>query len=150
MAFRSRWGWYQCDYATFGLLKQLHAAYWRALRQYATWKRWHRKMPHNRVLRRRIRDERGRKIGMESIGPWPEPLLPSLFCTRRQVLTHWSEDGKPLKEGRLMEEVVFDDLGIPEAYRTARRPAATDQEVMALRLSPKEIRRLVALADEGR
>src|SRR6516225_8096333 len=115
MAFRSKWGWHPCDYATFALLKRLHAAYWRALRQYAAWQRWRRKMPHNRVLRRRIRDEQGRKIGVEVIGPWPEPPLPAGFCTRRQVLTHWSEDGKPLKEGRLTEEVVFDDRGIPEA-----------------------------------
>jgi hypothetical protein len=149
MAFRSRWGWHPCDYATFVLLKRLHAAYWKALRQYAAWKRWRRKMPHNRVLRRRIRDEQGNKVGVEVAGPWPEPPLPPLFCTRRQVLTYWSEGGKPIKEGRLTEEVVFDDLGIPEAYRTARRPAATEAEVTPLRLSPEEVRRLVARAEEG-
>lgn len=144
MAFRSRWGWHPCDYATFALLKRLHAAYWKALRQYATWQRWKRKMPHNRVLRRRIRDGQGIKVGVEVVGPWPEPPLPPLFCTRRQVLTYWSENGKPIQEGRLTEEVVFDDLGIPETYRAARRPVATEREVMPLRLSPEEVRRLAA------
>jgi hypothetical protein len=144
MTFRSKWGWHPCDYATFVLLKRLHAAYWRALRRYATWQRWRRKLPHNRVLRRRIRDEQGRRIGAEVVGPWPEPPQPALFCTRRQVLTHWGEDGRPLKEGRLTEEVVFDDLGIPEAYRAARRPAPTEGEVARLRLTEEDVRRLAA------
>ena len=149
MAFRSRWGWHPCDYATFVLLKRLHAAYWRALRRYATWQRWHRKMPHNRVLRRRVRDAQGRKIGVEVLGPWPEPPLPSLFCTRRQVLTHWGEDGKPLQEGRLTEKVVFDDLGVPAAYRAARHPAATEQEVTPPLLTAEEVRSLAAQAEGG-
>ena len=144
MAFRSRWGWHPCDYATFVLLKGLHAAYWRAVRRHAAWQRWRRKLPHNRVLRRRIRDEQGRRVGAEVVGPWPEPSLPPLFCTRRQVLTHWSEDGKPLKKGRLKEEVVFDDLGIPEAYRAARCPAASESEVLPLRLTAEDLRRLAA------
>jgi hypothetical protein len=147
MAVRSKWGWHPCDYATFALLKRLHTAYWRALRQHATWKRWQRKMPHNRVLRRRIRDEQGRKIGMEIVGPWPEPPLPALFCTRRQVLTYWSEDGKPLPQGRMTEEVIFDDLGIPEAYRAARRPMATEAEVQPLRWTRDELSCLVQRAD---
>jgi hypothetical protein len=146
MAFQSRWGWHPCDRETFAQLKRLHGLYWRALRRYSTWRRWHRKMPHNRVLRRRVRDEQGRKIGVAVVGPWPEPPLPELFCTRRRVLTYWGEDGKPLKEGRLAEEVVFDDLGIPEAYRAARRPVATREGVAPLRLTAEEVRRLAAQA----
>jgi hypothetical protein len=146
MAFQSRWGWHPCDYETFALLKRLHGLYWRALRQHATWQRWKRKMPQNRVLRRRVRDEQGRKVGVEVVGPWPEPPLPALFCTRREVLTYWGEDGKPLKEGRRAEEVVFDDLGIPEAYRAACRPAATREEVPPWRRTAAEVRRLAALA----
>jgi hypothetical protein len=142
MAIQSRWGWHPCDYATFALLKRLHAAYWRAARQYATWQRWHSKMPRNRVLRRRIRDAQGRKIGSEVVGPWPEPPLPALFCTRRLVLTHWGEDGKPLKEGRPTEEVVFDDLGVLATYRAARRPVATEAEVPPLRLTGEDVCRL--------
>ena len=82
---------------------------------------------------------------MEIVGPWPEPPLPALFCTRRQVLTHWSEDGKPLQQGRTTEAVVFDDRGIPEAYRAARRPMPTEAEVRPLRLSAEEMIR--ALGD---
>lgn len=149
MAFSSRWGWHSCDYTTFLLLKKLHAAYWRALRQFATWQRWSRKRPQNRVLRRRVRDSHGHKIGVEVVGPWPEPSLCPVFCTRRQVLTPWNENGKPLKEGRFREEVVFDDLGIPDKYRTARRPAASEQEVQTLGITPEELRILLKRIEEA-
>jgi hypothetical protein len=149
MAFPSRWGWHSCDYATFLLLKKLHAAYWRALPQFATWQRWHRKQPQNRVLRRRIRDGQGYKIGVEVVGPWPEPTLSPVFCTRRQVLTHWDENGKPLKEGRFREEVVFDDHGIPEKYRTARRPAASEEQVQPLGITQEELQILLRRIEEA-
>src|SRR5947209_1054995 len=80
MAHQSRWGWHPCDYATFLLLKELNRLYERALRQFAAWRRWQRKMPHNRVIRRTIVDAHGRKIGAEIVGPMPEPQLPPLFC----------------------------------------------------------------------
>jgi hypothetical protein len=147
MAHRSRWGWHPCDYATFVLLKRLHGLYRQAVRQYAAWRRWRRKMPHNRVVRRKLVDENGNQVGTVVVGPRPEPPLPALFCTSRQVLTYWSEDGQPLPEGRLAEEVMLDDLGIPEAYRAARMPAATEQEVRPLRLTQEEIRRLAEQAE---
>jgi hypothetical protein len=148
MAHRSRWGWHPCDYATFLLLRRLHRLYWEAVRQYAAWRRWRAKRPHNRVIRRRLVDGKGNKVGTEVVGPRPEPPLPPLFCTRRQVLTHWSEEGRPLKKGRLVEEVVFDDWGVPEAYRAARSPAPTEEEVTPLRLTGEEIRQLAARTDE--
>jgi len=144
MAFQSRWGWHPCDYETFVLLKRLYAAHLRALRRYAAWERWRRNQPQNRVIRRRVVDHSGRKVGAEVLGPRPEPPLPRLFCVRRQVVTYWGEDGRPLKEGRPAEEVVFDDLGVPEAFRAARRPRATAEEAAPLRLSAEDIRRLAA------
>jgi hypothetical protein len=146
MAFRSRWGWHPCDYETYLLLKKLHGLYQQALRRYAAWQRWQRKRPHNRVLRRRIRDARGRTIGKEVIGPWPEPPLPGPFCVRRRVLTQRDPDGRPLKDPRLVEEVIFDDLGVGEGYRAARRPAPTEAEVKPLRLTAEAIRHLLSLA----
>ena len=148
MAHRSRWGWHPCDYQTYVLLKELNALCEHARRLYATWQRWHRKLPHNRVLRRKIVDTAGRRIGREVVGPWPVPPLNPLFCTRRMVKTYWSAEGKPLQEGRLVEEVVFDDRGIPEAYRQARMPMVTAEQVRPLRLSPEEVRRLAAEAGQ--
>src|SRR5262245_7884384 len=98
MVHRSRWGWHPCDYATFRLLRELNLRCERALRQFAAWQRWQRKLPHNRLIRRVVRDDRGKKVGREVVGPMPEPPLPAVFCVHRWVRTFWSADGKPLKE----------------------------------------------------
>jgi hypothetical protein len=149
MAHQARWGWYPCEYETYRLLKALNRLCEQARRQYAAWQRWRRKAPHNRVLRRAIVDGSGRKIGKEVLGSWPEPPLLDLFCLRRQVPSNWSDDGRPLKTPRLVEAVEFDDHGIEEAYRHARRPVATEQEVECLRLSAEEVRRLAEQAGLG-
>jgi hypothetical protein len=149
MAHRSRWGWHSCDYQTFLVLKELNKLCERAQHLHAAWCRWQRKAPHNRVSRRAVVDEQGHKVGREVVGPRPEPPLPALFCVRRSVRTLWSADGKPLKEGRLVEKIEFADHGIPEAYRVARKPAATEAEVVALRLTAEEVRRLLERAQGG-
>jgi hypothetical protein len=146
MAHRSKWGWHPCDYQTYRLLKALNRLFEQARRQHAAWHRWHRKRPSNRVIRRNILDERGNKVGREVVGPQPEPNLAPLFCVRRSVLTHWSEDGRPLKTGRLVETVDLLDHGIPDAYRAARHPAPTEQEAGRLSVSPEEVRRLAEQA----
>jgi hypothetical protein len=144
MVHQLRWGWHPCDYATFRLLKRLNRACEEARRQFAAWQRWHRKMPHNRVVRRWLRDGQGRRIGCEIVAPRPEPPLSPLFCVRRLTPSFWGQDGKPLKEARLVEEVVFDDLGIPTAYRTARKPASSPEMVQPLSLAVEELQRLAA------
>jgi len=144
MVHQSRWGWHPCDYATFRLLKRLHRACEEARRRFAAWQRWHRKMPRNRVVRRWLRDGQGRRIGCEVVGSRPEPSLSPLFCVRRLVPSYWSEDGKPLQEARLVEDVVFGDLGIVEAYRTARKPAASPEEVRPLPFTGQELQQLAA------
>lgn len=133
--FQSRWGFHPCDYATFLKLKKLHARYWQALRQYAQWRRWQRKQPQNRVLRQWIRDAQGRRIGRRIIGPWPEPPLDPLFCVREQVESHFAEDGRLVREGQLVERVLFREHGIPEAYRLARTPVAAPELVRELPVS---------------
>ena len=138
MAHRSRWGWHPCDYQTYLLLKGLNSLCERARRQYAAWQRWRRKMPHNRVVRRKVKDDQGRAIGTEVIGPRPEPELPALFCTRYQAVS----------QGRAAEQVAFSDLGIPEAYRAARKPVPTREQVQPLALTAEQVRRLSELAGE--
>lgn len=145
MIVRSRWGWHPCSYETFVLLKRLHVAYLEALRQYAAWQRWNRKAPHNRLLRRRIRADDGHKIGVEVIGPMPEPPLSPHFTTKRQALTHRGYDGLPLKKPRTVEVVVFDDLGIAEAYAMARRPSSSAESVKRLPMNAEEAAQLAAM-----
>src|SRR5688572_17814404 len=73
VTFASHWGHHPCDYPTYLVLKELHQHYLEALRQRAAWERWHRKLPHNRQLRRRLRADDGNPVGWEVLGPWPEP-----------------------------------------------------------------------------
>jgi hypothetical protein len=144
MVHQSRWGWHPCDYPTFQLLKRLHHACEEARRQVAAWQRWHRKKPHNRVVRHWLCDGQGRRVGCEIVGPRPEPPLSPPFCVRRLVPSFWSEDGRPLAEARLVEDVVFGDLGIVAAYRTARKPAASPEAVRPLSFTLEELQRLAA------
>jgi hypothetical protein len=148
MAHRSRWGWHPCDYETYLLLKGLNARCERAVRRHAEWRRWRRKKPENRLLRESVVDRDGRRVGTRVVGPKPEPVLDPLFCVRRQVRSFRGPAGEPLTEARWVEEVSFCDLGIPEAYRTARRPVPSEDLVPALRLTPAEIRGLAGTADE--
>jgi hypothetical protein len=147
MVHQARWGWYPCDYETFLLLKKLSARYWKALRRIAEWQRWARKQPHNRVIRQKVVDDRGCRVGSRVVGPRPEPALDPLFCTRTKVVRHWSTGGKHLKDGETVERVAFQDWGIPEAYRLARQPRPTRDEIPVLSLTPEEIRRLADLAE---
>jgi hypothetical protein len=142
MAHRSKWGWHPCDQSTYRLLKELNRLCEKEQRQHAAWHRWQRKLPHNRVIRRTVRDEAGNKVGVEVAGPWPEPPIGKLFCLRKQVRTRWGEDGRPLPTGRLVTTVAFDDRGVPDAYRAARHPKAAAEEVEPLRLRAEDIRQL--------
>src|SRR5262245_25124532 len=142
MAHRSRWGWHPCDYETYLLLKGLNARCERAARRHAEWRRWRRQKPEHRLLREPVIDRDGRRAGTRVVGPKPEPALDPLFCVRRQVRSFRGPGGEPLIEARWVEEVSFCDLGVPEAYRTARRPVPSEDLVPPLRLTPAEIRRL--------
>lgn len=146
MAHRSRWGWYPCDYQTFQLLKKLNARCTRAQRDYAAWRRWQRKKPSNRVLREKIVDDQGCKVGSQVVGPRPEPPLDPLFCTRQKVVQYRGAGGQQLRESAAGERVSFADLGIPEAYGLARRPVPDESLVRPLNLTAEEVRRLAEQA----
>jgi hypothetical protein len=78
-SFQSRWGYHPCDFPTFLKLKRIHKVFWVGLRKLAAWERWHRKLPHNRVLVRWERDAAGRKTRRVVIGTWPEPVVPEVL-----------------------------------------------------------------------
>lgn len=139
--FRSKWGFHPCDYQTYLLLKELNRLYEKAKRAYAAWRRWARKLPHNRVMRRWLRNPEGQRIGRQALGPQPEPRLPRLFCTRTQVVQ--STTGN-----RLGVRVAFDGLGVPAAYRTARTPVACAEAVRPLPWTAEEMRWLLEQATE--
>ncbi|MCI0378989.1 MAG: hypothetical protein L0215_15380 [Gemmataceae bacterium] len=110
-------------------MKELNKLWEKAKRQRASWQRWNRKLPHNRVSRPRLRDERGRTIGYGSPIPLHEPVLHPAFCHKVQ-----------LPSGRW--DIELRDVGIESAYRLARHPKPTPDDVTPLPMSKDEIRRL--------
>jgi hypothetical protein len=106
-------------------------------RQVAAWRRWSRKLPHNRVRRPVLRDPAGRKVGYGDPVPWPEPPLPAVAC---RTVTRPS--------GRVEVELAgpagADLRRLQEAYRLARKPKPTAAEVGPLPVTAAEVRRWLA------
>src|SRR5687768_4663929 len=98
------------------MLKELNRLWLAAQRQAAAWRRWNRKLPHNRVCRPRIRDDAGRVVGYGQPVPVPEPILDSPFCRKVE-----------LPSGRI--DATLTDHRIEAAYRLARRPRPTMEEL---------------------
>lgn len=97
--FRSRWGFHPCDYQTYRKLRFLNQVYLQAIRLAHGWARWKRKDPHNRVIRRRIRNEKGQTIGYEPPVPLPEPRICSAFSRKVFEQRHADKQGNCFREG---------------------------------------------------
>ena|SRR5688500_9827370 len=76
--FKGRWGYYPCDYETWQSIKELRFRWFLTLRRFAARRRWERKQPQNRVVRRRVRAG-GKPVGWEILGPAPEPQMPAFM-----------------------------------------------------------------------
>jgi hypothetical protein len=137
--FQSRWGVHPCSYETYRKLKLLNHLYLRAVRLAHAWGRWKRKDPHNRVVRRRIRDSEGKIVGYEPPVPLPEPKVCLVFSRPEFVKRHLDKKGDFVREGFMDERVVTDDFGIIADYASARRPAAEPAQIQPLRLNAAEI-----------
>lgn len=132
MPFQSRWGFHPCDYATFRKLKFLNLVYQRAVHLAHAWMRWKRKDPHNRVIRRRIRNAKGQTVGYEPPLPMAEPPICPMFSRKVQ--------GKGFVDKKGTEEtVVTDEPRVATDYSTARKPASEPGAVAPLSLSLAEI-----------
>jgi len=137
--FQSRWGFHPCDYSTYRKLKFLHRVYFQAVRMARAWERWKRKDPHNRVLRRRIRNDRGQVIGYESPVPIAEPRLCALFTKKVLATRHVDKKGNVFRDGFQEERLVTDDPGIAGDFAAARRPVKEASEVRVLCLTVEVI-----------
>jgi hypothetical protein len=144
--YQSRWGFHPCDYQTYRKLKFLNLAYLKAVRQAHAWMRWKRKDPHNRVIRRRKRDDKGQTIGHEKPIPTPEPRICEVFSRKILEKCYVDKKGNYCKEGFMEEKVVTLDLGTVEDYAACRKPRATMEEVIPLRNSLEAINELFEMA----
>ena len=140
--FRSRWGFHPCDYQTFRKLKFLNQVYLRAVRLAHAWERWKRKDPHNRVVRRHVRNEKGQTIGYELPVPLPEPIICPVFSQKVFERRHVDKKGIFSREGFMEEKVVTDGHWIPAAYASARQPVADPAEVRPLAHTSAELEEL--------
>src|SRR6516162_2899271 len=126
--FQSRWGFHPCDYPTYRKLKFLNQVYLRALCLAHAWTRWARKDPHNRVMRRRIRNEKGQTIGYEPPVPLAEPKICAVFSQKVFEQRHVDKKGAFSREGFREEKVITDGDWVPAAYASARKPVANPAE----------------------
>jgi hypothetical protein len=145
-AFRSRWGFHPCDYATYRKLRLLNRVYERAVRLAHAWDRWKRKDPHNRVTRRRLRDATGRPICYAEPAPLAEPPLCPLFSRKVQERRFVDKKGRCTPEGFLDDKVVTDGPWIPTDYSAARRPVSDPGAVRPLRCTLAQIDEFYARA----
>jgi hypothetical protein len=111
------------------MLKVINKRWQAALRSAAAWRRWARKLPHNRVSRPVLRNEHGQRIGYGPAALIPEPPINSCFCQKVE-----------LPSGRV--ELVFTEKRIEAAYRLARYPKATESAVVMLPLTDAEVLKL--------
>jgi hypothetical protein len=130
--FQCRWGFHPCDYSTYRKLKSLNLVYQKAVRLAQAWKRWKRKDPHNRVVRRRLRNKRGQTIGYAPPLPLAEPPLCPVFSHKVFEKSHVDKTGAYRQEGFLEEKVVTEEPWISTDYAAARRPVAHAAEVRPL------------------
>jgi hypothetical protein len=110
-------------------------------KQVAAWRRWIAKAPHNRLRREPIRDAKGHVVGYTRGVPLPEPPLPDIAC---RVVTRPS--------GRVEVELAGptgkDLRRLQDAYRAARRPCATPEEVKPLAVTKPEVAGWLKQCDE--
>ncbi len=137
--FQSRWGFHPCDYSTYRKLKFLHCVYQKAVRMAHAYSRWQRKDPHNRVMRRRIRNDAGQTIGHEPPVPLSEPRLCPIFSKKVLEKRHIDKKGTLFRDGFLEEKVVTDDFGIAADFASARRPFKELVEVRPISISVEAI-----------
>ncbi len=120
--FETKWGFVAYSYEDYKKLKRLNKIFWKARTNAARWNRWARKLPHNRVQKKWIRNEQGQKIGCEVVGPLSEPVVCSLFS----------------KKHRWFDQYVTDDA-VEIEYRNSHRPVATAGEVIEAGFSSFDI-----------
>ena len=146
--FKSRWGFYSCSFELFLKLKRINKFYQQALRQRASWVRWERKEPHNRIVRARIRNSSRQVIGYQAPIPALEPSLNG-FLQKIPYKSRQDRRGTYLKEPMDRENVCFtrDMSKFIGSYYQARYPQASADLVKPLLVSENEINDLLKLCE---
>jgi hypothetical protein len=146
--FQSRWGFHPVSREIDKKLRFLNTVYQRALRMAATWRRWERKAPHNRVTRPKVKDSSGQVIGYGEPTPWNEPAICPIFTSKITKKVQWHPTLGYHKDGIDYTYVETHGEEILAAARQARTPCPTPEAVRPLSLTVEEINSLYDRAVE--
>lgn len=108
---QSKRGWHPCEYSIYLKLKQIRKWYFKTLHDYATYNRWVNKKPENRLIRKWIKDNLGRRIGFEITGDQSEPKYCKSFVSfdkrywRNMCFNPFEEDYQNARIPKSKEEV---------------------------------------------
>lgn len=142
---QGRFGFHPCDYATFLKLKLLNKRYVEAQHQKASYNRWERKAPHNRVTRKKVYNGHN-LVSYEAPVPRPEPVFNGLL-EKETYYSPQDRNGQYVKQSieRSRLDWVHQAQWIPECYKLARMPNPTPESIKQLKLSDKDIEMLLSL-----
>lgn len=133
---QGRWGFYPCGVEVCRKLRRLNVLRCRSRVAGATWRRWDRKLPHNRIVRRTVHDSAGRPIRREPVLdgagqtiPIPEP--------RRPIAPFFI---RPAGKSFDVEVATL----IEADYRNARYPKSSAEQVVPLALTEGQIDEQIA------
>lgn len=154
---KSRWGYHPCHYEHYLKLKFLHRKYWQAIYKMAEYERWVRKAPQNRVIRKTIRDQDGRKIGSQIISSRPAPPLCPVFTFKsksRADFGYLAMKGTLAREYEVQEKwgdlgwvshyLWIYDPGVLKDYWAASTPVQNLMEMKPLILTAEAVDQLCA------
>ncbi len=128
---KGKYGYYPCDFETYRKLKEINKHFEKEKHQVGNWNRWAAKLPKNRLLRRWLRNDKNQRIGVEILGPKPEPILSRIFS-----------DIKTFAYGRNLAQFTRQD--IPYEYSKARYPKSRPEDVLPLLITQSEIDTILA------
>jgi hypothetical protein len=146
--FQSRWGFHPVSRETDKKLRFLNLVYQRALRMAASWRRWERKAPHNRVQCPKVRDANRNVIGYGDPVPWNEPAICPVFTSKITKKVQWHPTLGYHKDGIDYTYVETHGAEIQAVARQARTPYPTQEAVRPLSLKVEEINALYDKAVE--
>lgn len=101
--FESKRGFHPCNFEDFKKIKLLYKYYWRAKIASAAWNRWSRKLPKNRVVKRKIPGK-----GYEVLGPMTEPFFPKSYqkLLERPIIPLFQQARHPQPTKNMLKPLV--------------------------------------------
>ncbi len=140
--YKTRWGYVAYSYEDYKKLKRINMIYHKALKQAGKWKRWIRKAPHNRVIRKWTRNDQGWKVGSSIVGPEPQPSVCDWFSKKlvklnREPVGRWFDGHTYIKT----------DNEAAVEYQKSRKPRFKAEDVEEPTWDTKQIDSLLRLAE---